>query len=66
MIWEEGCHMATKSILKNIDIKNQRLGRAFASALENAENKTSKEVNFSKTCTTATRSQVKNIFGGRK
>lgn len=58
--------MATKSILKNIDIKDRRLGRAFVSALENAENKASKEVNYSKACTTATRSQVKTIFGGRK
>ena len=35
--WEVA-HMATKSILKNINIKDKRLARTFVEALSGAEN----------------------------
>lgn len=62
---EEGSHMATKSILKNININKKRLGRNFVSALENAENKSSKEVIISKSCTALKRDQIKSVFGAK-
>lgn len=41
--------MATKSILKNVDIKDKKLGKALVIALENASNKHSKDVQLSRT-----------------
>lgn len=38
--------MATKSFLKNIVIRDKSLATAFISALENAENKGRKKVNY--------------------
>ncbi len=55
--------MATNSMLKDIDINSKRLGRDFVSALENAENKRSKDVVLSKACTTVKKDQIKKIFG---
>ncbi len=45
--------MATKSFLKNIVIKNKKSAESFVIALENAENKGRKKVNF--------KAAVKNI-----
>ena len=36
--------MVTKGILKNVDIKDKKMGSAIVSALENASNKRGKEV----------------------
>ncbi|MBS3885751.1 MAG: hypothetical protein KGZ56_01725 [Dethiobacter sp.] len=55
--------MATKSILKNVDIRKKSLCRAFVSALENAKKKKSKEVTLSKTCTEIREEKIKEIFG---
>lgn len=41
--------MATKSFLKNVDIKDKKLGKALVIALENAADKHSKEVQLSRT-----------------
>ena len=41
--------MATKSILKNVDIKDKKLGKALVIALENAADKRSKDVQLSRT-----------------
>lgn len=41
--------MATKSILKNVDIKEKKLGKSLVVALENAEGKRSKNVHLSRT-----------------
>ena len=41
--------MATKSILKNVDIKDKKLGKSLVIALENAAGKHSKEVTLSRT-----------------
>lgn len=40
--------MATKRFLNNIVIKDRKLADKFISALENAENKHSKKINFDK------------------
>ena len=40
--------MATQSILKNISIRDKKSARDLVNALENAENKKSKEVVLSK------------------
>lgn len=41
--------MATKSILKNVDIKDKKLGKALVVALEHAADKHSKDVQLSRT-----------------
>lgn len=41
--------MATKSILKNVDIKDKKLGKSLVVALENAAGKKSKEVQLTRT-----------------
>lgn len=41
--------MATKSILKNVDIKDKNLGKSLVLALENASGKKSKDVQLSRT-----------------
>ncbi len=43
--------MATKSILKNVDIKDKKLGKSLVVALENAKNKHSEQVSLSRTYT---------------
>lgn len=54
--------MATKSILKNVRFKDRILCRGFASALENARGKASKEVRISRTCKTVPRDKIKDFF----
>lgn len=41
--------MATKSMLKNVDIKDKKLGKSLVVALENASHKKAKEVQLSRT-----------------
>lgn len=40
--------MATKSFLKSVYIKDKKSAKSFVAALENAEKKTKKDVNFRK------------------
>ena len=54
--------MATKSIFKDVKIRDKHLGRGLVSALENAENKKAKEVHMSKICSEVKGSRVKEIF----
>lgn len=58
--------MATKSILKSIVIKDKKTGNALVNALENARNKTSKDVMFSRAVRTADDETITKIFGERK
>lgn len=58
----EGDKMATKSILKDINIRDKQLAKRFVNALENAENMKSKEVLMSKNVNNITKSQIKMIF----
>ncbi|RBP68323.1 hypothetical protein DES36_10384 [Alkalibaculum bacchi] len=54
--------MATKSILKNINIKEKNSGRRLVLALENAKNKKSKEVTYKKSYSEISKDQIKEIF----
>jgi flagellar biosynthesis chaperone FliJ len=54
--------MATKSMLKTVTIKRKKNCELFISALENASNKSAKEVKVSKP-RIATNSDVKKIWG---
>lgn len=56
--------MATKSILKNVDIKDEKLGKSLIIALEHASEKSSKEVTLSRTHKDVHGENIKKIFGG--
>ena len=58
--------MATKSILKNIDIKNQKLGKSLIIALEKASGKTSKNVELSRMYSDIRGDDIKKVFGGNQ
>lgn len=57
--------MATKSIYKDIRIKDRALCRNFVSALEHAEGKSSKKVILSKKVTTIRGDKIKEIFDNK-
>lgn len=50
--------MATKSILKNVEIKTQNDCLALVNALENAKNKISQEVVMKKSYSVATKEDI--------
>lgn len=54
--------MATKSILKNVDIRDKKLGREFVNALENAYQTTDKEIVLSKPCTKMKQKDIRNLI----
>lgn len=54
--------MATKSILKNVDIKDKKLGKSLVVALENASQKKSKPVSLSRTYTDVRGEKIKDIL----
>lgn len=58
--------MATKSILKNVTIKNKTLARSFVYALENAEHKKDKKVKLKKAYSVADTDDIKSMFGDSK
>jgi len=58
--------VATKSILKNVDIKDKKFARSFIYALEQSQNKKVKEVQLSRTCSEATAEEIKLLFGVNK
>lgn len=58
--------MATKSILKNIALKDKKSITALVNALINAKDKSSKKVNFSRSVRTADDDMIQNIFGENK
>ena len=55
--------MSAKSILKSVNIKEKHMGKNFVSALENAQNKHSKDVVLSKVCETVKKQDIKKLFG---
>ena len=55
--------MATKSILKSVDIRGKKMSKGFVSALENAHNKKAQEVVLSKPCESIRKQDIKKIFG---
>lgn len=55
--------MATKSMLKNIDIKDTKLAHQLILALENASSKQSKNVTLSRTYQDVRGEKIKEVFG---
>lgn len=55
--------MATRSIYKNVSIKDGKLGKKLISALENAQKFQGKEVTYSKKHKEIRKDQIKDIFG---
>ena len=58
--------MATKSVLKTVDIKTRTSALALVNALENAKGKSSQPVTNSRTFSDASREEIKKMFGGSK
>ena len=64
---QKGCEfMATKSVLKNIDIKSRKSARALVSALENAHGKSAQSVTPARTFSNADRKEIRSMFGAAK
>jgi hypothetical protein len=55
--------MATKSILKNVDIKDRKLGKSLVVALESAAGKKAKKVTLSRTYSDIHGEKIKDILG---
>lgn len=55
--------MATKSILKNVNIADKRLARTFVAALEKAEDTKYEPVQLTRTCKEITGEKIKDFFG---
>ena len=55
--------MATKSILKNVDIRDKKLGKALVVALESAVSKKAKEIVLSRTYKEIRGDNINEIFG---
>lgn len=55
--------MATKSILKNVDIKDKKLCKSLIVALENAEAKHSQEVHMSRTYEDVRGDDIHKVLG---
>ncbi len=54
--------MATKSLLKNVDIKDKKLGKSLVIALEHASNKRTAEVQLSRTYEDVRGEKLRRIF----
>lgn len=57
--------MATKSVLKNIDIKTRGSALALVNALENAKGKSAQPVTSKRTFSDADRDEIRKMFGGK-
>ena len=57
--------MATKSILKNVDIKDKKLSKSLIVALESAKGKHGKEVTLSRTYSDVRGDKILEIFGDK-
>ncbi len=57
--------MATKSITKNINIKDRTGARNLASALENSKNKGHKTVDMSKASRDVKGEEISKMFGAK-
>lgn len=54
--------MATKSILKTVYIKDNEAAKRLANALENASQKSSRQVTFSRSVSPATKKEIHDMF----
>ncbi|MCB7321226.1 hypothetical protein [Lacrimispora sp. 210928-DFI.3.58] len=55
--------MATKSILKDVSIKERSLAHTFLDALDNAKSKKHEQVQISRKCSEITGDKIKEFFG---
>ena len=55
--------MATKSILKTIDVRDKYFGKKIVDALENAEHAHSKEIVMSRSVKNIGKESIHDIFG---
>jgi len=55
--------MATKSILKDVKIKDKQLAHTFIAALDQAENSKYKTVQITRECKELTGDKIKEFFG---
>ncbi len=55
--------MATKSIYKDVRIRDKHFGRSLANALENSRESKSKEVVFQRTPQRIEKSEIRKFFG---
>lgn len=58
--------MATKSIFKNVKMKNQYLSHSFISALENASGKQAQPVTLQRPVRDVHGAEIKKLFGERR
>ncbi len=54
--------MATKSILKTINIRDNKTARNFVNALEKAKSNPGKDVKYTRKCTEITGDKIKEFF----
>ncbi len=54
--------MATKSIMKNIEIRDKKIGEKFAGAIEAAKTTTGKDVEYTRPCKEVKGKEVKALF----
>ena len=54
--------MATKSIMKNIEIKDRKIGERFAEAIEAARTTNGKDVEYTRPCKEVKGKDVKALF----
>lgn len=58
--------MATKSVLKNVDIKTRHSALALVNALENAKGKHAQPVSKTRTFSDASKEEIRKMFGNNK
>lgn len=58
--------MATKSVLKNIDVKTRKSAYALVNALENAQGKHAQPVVNNRTFSDASKEEIRKMFGSNK
>ncbi len=58
--------MATKSILKSINIRDKSTAKAFVNALENASGKSAKPVTHARIFTDASKDEIRKMFRTEK
>lgn len=54
--------MATKSILKDVNIKDRKLAHTFVEALDSARNKKYEQVQISRKCRELSGEKIKDFF----
>ncbi len=58
--------MATRSMLKSVDIKNKKLGKALVTALEKAESRETRDVPYSRNVDYLQKDKIRDFFGEKR